>query len=174
MLHADFRRFHWTKPVCQISLFVVLMLVGVAVALLRHDPGQAGFCGVMIVAASGPFLWLYRAARQDLVAFGATATAVYERAPAVPVRVMLLEFIENRLRIEDAKIQDDAGERLILGRVTLAAGRHKPKYAEEVLGTARIDESEKIAVIDLDGYRIWCRISEISSTRVPALPPLDD
>jgi hypothetical protein len=174
MLHADFRRFHWTKPVCQISLFVILMLVGIGVALLRRDPGEAGFFGVMIVAASGPFIWMYRASRRDLLEFGQGASAVYERATPVPVRVILLEFVENRLRVEETKIEDDAGERLVIGRLLLGEGRHKPKYAEEVPGTARIDEAEKIAIVELEGYRMWCRVTSVESTRVPALPPLDD
>lgn len=174
MLHADFRRFRWTKPVKQISLFAVLMLVGIAMSLWRRDYGEAGFFAVMLVAASGPFIFLYQATRKDLLAFGETASLVQERVPAVPVRLVLLEFVENRLRVEDAKIEDDAGERLVVARVILCEGHRKPRYAEEVAATARIDEPEKIAIVEGEGYRLWCQISQVSSTRVPALPPLDD
>jgi hypothetical protein len=174
MLHADFRKFRWTKPVKQICLFAFLMLVGIGISVWRHDYAEAGFFAVMMVAASGPFIYLYRSVQKELKQFAEPASLVWERVPAIPVRLTLLEFVENRLRVEDAKLEDHANERLVVARVLVAEGHHKPAYASEVEATAKIDETEKIAIVETNGYRAWCRISEVSSTRVPSLPPLDD
>jgi hypothetical protein len=172
-VHSDFRGVQWTKPAIQFVILSVLLAFGGVLALLRRDFGGAGFALVMLIAASGPFLLICRNQSRSLREFSIPASVAYASSPAIPVRMVLFEFIENRLKVRELKITDTAGSRVLVTRVILSKGHGHPPLAEEVEGVARIDEAGGIAIAEHDRYRMWCKIISSESTEVPSLPPLE-